>query len=380
MLSIQQVIDQLQDIAPLSLAEPWDNVGLLLGDPASPVQRIMTCLTVTNSVVEEAIAQSVNLIVSHHPVLFKPVQRIHTETEEGRLLWRLATKGIGIYSPHTAYDNSRGGINDQLAELLQLTEVNPLVPRSASPSFKVVVFVPASDLNRVSDALFEAGAGIIGNYERCSFRVQGTGTFCGNDKSKPILGQAGKFEEVPEYRLEVVCPAANLNAAIQAIHRSHSYEEPAFDIYPLHSVESSTSTVIGTGRLGMLAAPLSSQALADLVSTRLGQPVVLTGQSNRRDINRVAIVCGAGGSLLHEAIKCKADAFLTGEIRFHDELAAQSAGVTVIAAGHYATERPGVEKLTQLLSGALPGCKVWASCAEQNPARCIGFSPKASSD
>ncbi|HQR07587.1 MAG TPA: Nif3-like dinuclear metal center hexameric protein [Gemmatales bacterium] len=371
MTLFRDVIELLGKIAPLHLAETWDNVGLLMGDPPTNIRHLMTCLTITPEVVAEAVKEKAELIVTHHPLLFKPTQRITSENVEGRMLLKLAAAGISVYSPHTAYDNAPDGINDQLAALLKLEEIRPLVSAMPKSPYKVVVFVPEQDLAPVSDAAFQAGAGIIGNYEQCSYRSSGTGTFFGNQNANPTIGKTGRREEVAEYRLELFCSSARLSAVLHAIHHTHSYETPAMDVYPLHPQTSSASSYEGTGRIGQLPAPLTSQALADQVSQLLQTPVNLTGDRHLIQISSVAIVCGAGGSLLSQAIKADADAFLTGEIRFHDELAAQAAGVTVLAAGHYATERPGMEALARRLASNLPHCKVWASCAEQNPSQWV---------
>jgi hypothetical protein len=246
-------------------------------------------------------------------------------------------------------------------------------------SCKIVVFVPVADLPKVSNALFHSGAGVIGQYQHCSFRVAGTGTFLGTGSANPTVGKVGKLEQVDEYRLEVVCPSDRVADAIAAMRQSHSYEEPPFDVYPLQSTAGALPGAYGSGRIGILPRPLSPSEWAAIVAELLQTPIVLTGQRDRTSLSTVAIVCGAGGSLMKQAIAAGADAFLTGEIRFHDELAAQAADVTVIAAGHYATERPGVEHLAQRLADVLTTCKVWASCAEQNPAQWVTFTPKPSS-
>jgi len=371
MTLFRDVIELLGKIAPLHLAESWDNVGLLFGDPKTSVRHLMTCLTITPEVVTEAIEQKAELIVSHHPILFKPTQRITGESVEGRILLKLAAAGISVYSPHTAYDNAKDGINDQLASMLKLEEIRPLVPAIPKSPYKVVVFVPEQDLASVSEAAFQAGAGLIGDYEQCSYRSSGTGTFFGNKNANPTVGKAGRREEVAEYRLELFCESARLSSVLHAIHHTHSYEAPAIDVYPLHPQEASASKHEGAGRIGQLPQPLTAQALAEQISQALQTPVTLTGDRTLHQINSVAIVCGAGGSLLPQAIKADADAFLTGEIRFHDELAAQAAGITVINAGHYATEHPATVQLARRLAASFPQCTVWASCAEQNPSQWI---------
>ncbi|MFO0814778.1 MAG: Nif3-like dinuclear metal center hexameric protein [Gemmatales bacterium] len=359
------VCQVLERIAPLSLAESWDNVGLLLGDEAQSVDRIMTCLTITPDVVEEGIAQQVDLIVSHHPVLFKPVQRLSTRTKDGRLLLPLIRNNIAVYSAHTAYDNAAQGINQQLAYALGLQHIRALTPASGSKQYKIAVFVPDSHLDIVAEAMFAAGAGRIGNYSQCSFRTAGTGTFQGNEHSNPTIGQAGQLESVSEVKLEVVCPQSHLAAVLAAMKAAHVYEEPAFDVYLLHDVAGSA---LGSGRMGEFPVPISAEALGLLVASKLQCNITLTGYRSHSAIRRVAVVCGAGGSMLPQAIQAGADAFLTGEARFHDELAAQAAGLALVVAGHFATERPGIEQLAVQLESHLPDCTIWASSAEQNPA------------
>lgn len=374
---LKSILFVLDEIAPLKLAESWDNVGLLLGSDEKPITSIMTCLTITRDVVEEAVREKVDLIVSHHPMMFKPVQRITSSTEEGHLLLQLAAHQIAVYSPHTAYDNATGGINDQLAQSLELVNLKPLVPHTPETSYKIVVFVPEKDMEPISLAAFNAGAGHIGNYSHCSFRTSGTGTFWGNEESNPTVGQAGRLESAAEYRLEIICPALKLSAVLSAITQAHSYEEPAIDVYPLHSPSTGK---LGAGRLGELYQPISAQTFADRVAAKLGTTVTLTGHRKHTKIQKVAIICGAGGSLLDATISAKADAFLTGEMRFHDELKAQAAGVTVVLAGHYATERPGVEALAKMMQNRLPDCQIWCSRAEHNPAESVPTATKSSSD
>ncbi|MGH7173184.1 MAG: YqfO family protein, partial [Gemmataceae bacterium] len=232
MSTVAIVVDYLDRFAPRDLAADWDNVGLLLGERSAAVERIMTCLTVTPESAAEAIEGRANLIVTHHPIFFRGIKRLTDATPEGRMLLGLARAGVAVYSPHTAFDNTRGGINDLLARRLALTEVVPLrraVGQAFQPDvpMKVVVFVPEKDLNRVADAMFAAGAGQIGEYRECGFRVAGIGTFFGSDAANPAIGQKGRREEVQEWRLEAVCPASRVEPVVAAIRGAHSYEEPA---------------------------------------------------------------------------------------------------------------------------------------------------------
>jgi len=361
--TITEVIAFLEDFAPRELAAEWDNVGLLLGDSSGPVQRIMTCLTVTDDVVAEAVAEKAQLVVSHHPILFRPIQRMISDDPEGNRLLCLARSGVAVFSPHTAFDNCPGGINDMLARRLGLGEVVPLGYGQGPRQCKIVVFVPDSDLERVADAMFSAGAGHIGEYSQCSFRLAGTGTFFGSEAANPTIGEKGRREQVSEWRLEVICPDALVDPVVAAMRKAHSYEEPAYDLYPLRSAKGPG----GFGRMGKLARPTSLGELASLVKTQLqaghlhlvGEPV--------RMVERIAIACGAGGEFLTEASQVRADVFLTGELRFHDILAAQSQGLALILPGHYATERCGIEELADILQKRFPSLQVWPSRKERDP-------------
>jgi dinuclear metal center YbgI/SA1388 family protein len=366
MTCIDDVARWMEDFAPSRLAEEWDNVGLLWGDPSAVVTRIMTCLTVTPTTSDEAIEAGAELIVSHHPVLFRAVKRVRADQPATAPLWRLARAGVAIYSPHTAFDNTLGGINDGLAQRLGLTEVRPLRPTaSTSTAFKVVVFTPRSDRPAVLAAAFAAGAGRIGAYDECSFTSPGFGTFFGTEGANPSVGQAGRRETVREQRIELLCPGQHLPAVLAAIRSHHSYEEPAIDVYPLHPLVHNSGT--GTGRIGRLAEPTTLDLLAARIAAVLPAPGLQVVGSPSQPIRRVAIVCGAGDDFLGDALRAGADVLLTGEARYHRALEAEALGLTLIVAGHHATERPGVEDLAGRLGRAFPSLLVWASRREIDP-------------
>jgi dinuclear metal center YbgI/SA1388 family protein len=367
MRTVSAICASLDRFAPPSLAADWDNVGLLLGDGAAEVRRVLTCLTVTPAVVEEAVAEKAELIVTHHPILFRGAKRLSTVATDGRLLWPLARAGVAVYSPHTAFDNTTGGINDSLARRLGLTNVAPLRRRDGDRKCKVVVFVPDSDLQKVSDAMFAAGAGIIGQYEQCSFRLAGTGTFFGTDSTNPTVGQKGRREDVSEWRLEVVCPEASLAPALSAMRSAHSYEEPAFDVYPLKPLPGPG----GEGRVGELPAATGLRDLAARVKGELKAGAVQVVGDPGRPVRRVAVACGAAGEFLADAVRAKADVFLTGEMRFHDYLSAEAQGIALVLPGHYATERPAVEELAGRLQAEFRDLTVWASRKEADPVRWV---------
>jgi dinuclear metal center YbgI/SA1388 family protein len=365
-MKLHDIASFLQQLAPLDLAADWDNVGLLLGNADADVQRILTCLTVTPEVVAEAVDQRVQLIVTHHPILFRPIKRLTSANTEGRMLLTLASAGIAVYSAHTAYDNCPGGINDLLAQRLGLTNVAPL-RRHEERQCKIVVFVPDKDLANVQGAMFAEGAGRIGQYDECSFRLAGTGTFFGTESTNPTVGEKGRREDVSEWRLEVVCPEPRVDAVLRALRRAHSYEEPAYDVYPLRP----SGGKRGEGRCGRLPKALPLGELARIVKDALqGCPIQVVGDVASA-VERVAIVCGAGGEMLSEALAARADVFLTGEMRFHDYLSAQARGLHLLLPGHYATERFGMEHLAVTLQQTFPALQVWASRQERDPVQVI---------
>jgi dinuclear metal center YbgI/SA1388 family protein len=361
MPTVAEFAAYLERFAPCGTAADWDNVGLLLGDPAASANRVMTCLTLTPDVAAEAVREGANLIVSHHPVLFRGVKKLTAITPDGQAVLPLLRAGIAVYSPHTAFDNCVGGINDGLCARLGLQKVVPLRPR-AKNQYKLVVFVPDTDLQKVSDAVFAAGAGVIGQYNECSFRLAGTGTFYGTDSTNPVVGQKGRREEVSEWRLEVVVPENQVASVVSAMRKAHSYEEPAFDVYPLKP-----GTDGGEGRFGELPQPVSLGELAKRAKQTLNAAAVQMVGDQSRMVRTVALACGAAGEYLSDAIKRKADVFLTGEVRFHDALTARGANVALILPGHYATERPAVEDLAVKLAGDFAGITAWASRDERDP-------------
>jgi hypothetical protein len=230
------------------------------------------------------------------------------------------------------------------------------------------VFVPADDLGRVSDAAFAAGAGRIGQYRECSFRLHGTGTFFGEDAANPAVGRKGRREEVAEWRLEVLCPASAVDAVVAAVRKAHSYEEPAYDVYPLRPAATAT---VGEGRIGRLPGSVPLDAFAAAARTALGGgPVQVVGEPGRV-VSRVGVACGAAGEFLADAARAGADVFVTGEVRFHDCLAARQRGVALVLPGHYATERFAVEELAAWLVERFPGLDAAASTAETDPLRWV---------
>lgn len=370
MKTVADVAGWLESFAPSRLAESWDNVGLLWGDPGAVVERVMTCLTVTAETAAEAVRHRAELIVSHHPILFREAKRIRADLPATAPLWMLGRAGIAVASPHTAFDSARDGINQGLCRRLGLVDVAPIRPATPPAAFKVVVFTPEADREAVLAGAFEAGAGRIGDYAECSFAIPGTGTFLGGESTRPTIGQKGRRESVAELRLEVICPADRLGPALAAIRARHSYEEPAIDVYPIQP----TADDLGAGRLGRLAEPRPLGALAADVARVLGQPSIQMAGDPGALVERVAVACGAADDFLGDAARLGADVLLTGEARFHRALEARALGIGLLLAGHHATERPGVEDLADRIAAAFPDLTVWPSRDERDPLRIVPAS------
>lgn len=362
---LRELLPHLEALAPLELAESWDNTGLLWGARDAEITRVLTCLTLTPEVAAEACDVGAQLVVTHHPLLFKPVQRLTDATMEGRTLTKLARRGVAVYSPHTAWDNAPRGINQQLAELFDLAEIRPLRPKSIGGGYKLVTFVPATDLDAVRRALWEAGCGRIGDYDQCGFVTAGTGSFHGSEASRPTIGEPGRFEETPELKLEVVCPKARLSAALAGLRAAHSYEEPAIDVLPLEAVPGDH----GAGRWGKLPTPLSLGELVTKVRERLAAPFAQYVGDPTRVVSTLGVACGAASDYWTDARNVGCEVLLTGETRFHTALEAREAGMALIVAGHDATERFAMAKFAEWLTARCPELQATASQAETDPLR-----------
>jgi len=356
--------------APPHLVEDWDNTGLLLGDRQRTVDRVLTCLTLTEDVADEAIDRGAHLVVSHHPIFFKAVKRLTADDAQGRMVLRLAAAGVAVFSAHTRFDSAQGGINQGLAERLGLVEIDSLQPASAPASYKLVVMVPRTHVEQVRRAMWDAGAGVIGEYTECSFLMPGVGSFRGTSASNPAIGAPGEFQTVEEYRIDMVCPAPLVDQVIAAMKKSHPYEETAFDIVPRRAPQID----VGVGRTGLLPpadrpgqTPLFLGDFLERVKERLAIGTVQFSGRLDQPVRRVGIACGSAGELLRLARQRRCDVFLTGEARFHTALEAREAGIALVLAGHYATERPAMEALAATLRQAFSGLETWASSCERDP-------------
>jgi dinuclear metal center YbgI/SA1388 family protein len=363
MHSIRDLCDAMERLAPPRFAADWDNVGLLIGDPDATLSRVLLTIDLTSDVYREARALEANAVVSYHPPLFKPVSKVL----RGSIAFDAARDGVAIYSPHTALDAAPGGTNDVLADAVGISReerrgIEVGAPKDAH--YKLVTFVPEDAVTKVSDALFDAGAGRIGAYSHCSFRVRGQGTFFGDPaQSAPTIGQAGRLETVDEVRIEVLVPISRLDDVLRAHRRAHPYETPAFDLVRL----AREPEHLGYGRIGPLTQPAPLEAVIDRLKRALSVQHLLVAGPTDRLVRTAAVGAGATGELLSAVLRAKADLFVLGEMRHHDALRAASQGTTVVMTLHSNSERATLEIVRRHLEQALSGVTVHLSAHDRDP-------------
>lgn len=341
----QVIIDELDRIAPRYLAESWDNVGLIVGSPDQNISIIMVTLDITEDVVDRAMLANVNMIVSHHPLIFKGIKAIRTDLPQGRLIAKLIRHDIAVYAAHTNLDIANGGINDILAEKLGLVDVGLISSSYSSKLLKLVVFIPKDQAEKVRDAICQAGAGHIGNYSNCTFSTGGTGTFLPLSGTNPFIGHEGTLEQVPEVRLETIMPEGISSRVIKEMIKAHPYEEVAYDLYPL----ANEGVKYGLGRVGYLPAPMSLCELALLIKQSLGIELVKVAGAANDVVRKIAVCGGSGACLIKSAAFSGADVLVTGDVKYHEAQEAIAAGIAIIDAGHFATENIMVEHFGQRL-------------------------------
>lgn len=329
---VREVIQYLESIAPLSYQESYDNAGLITGNFETPVEGVLVTLDCTEAVVEEAFATGCNLIVAHHPIVFKGLKRLNGSNYVERVVIRALKADIAIYAIHTNLDNVHTGVNRKICELLRLRNLQVLQPRTDTLS-KLVTFVPAERSGEVLDALYAAGAGNIGNYSDCAFTVEGTGSFTPNNAANPTIGSTGKREWVNEVRAEVIFPSHLQGQIMRALRKVHPYEEVAHYITTL----ANENQEVGAGMVGDLAAPMEPTAFLRGLKDTLGVTIIRATQILETPVSRVAVCGGAGSFLLKRAIQSGAQVFVSADFKYHEFFDAD--GRIIIAdIGHYESE------------------------------------------
>ena len=315
-------------------AAGWDPVGLQVGDPDAPVERLGVCHDVTSAVVAAAADRGVGLLVAYHPLLFRPTTSFVRGPSPAGLAHELAGAGIALVVVHTAFDIAPGGAAEALARHVGVESPRPFGPVWPSDSVKIVTFCPSDDADRVATAMGDAGAGSIGAYDHCSFRIEGEGTFWPSAEATPVVGEGGSFNRVDEIRVEMVAPTGAVDDVVAALVTAHPYEEPPYDVYDRRGDAGFV------GRVGDLAATTSLGELAGAF-----EGAVRISGDEASPVRVVAVVPGSGGSLVGSAAAVRADVLVTGDVRHHDARLAERKGLAIVDPGHAATERPGVRAL-----------------------------------
>jgi dinuclear metal center YbgI/SA1388 family protein len=360
-MKIKDITDYLETIAPLSYQESYDNSGLLVGDKNQTLKGALITLDVTEEVLEEAIAKKCNFIIAHHPIIFGGLKRLTGRNYVERIVIKAIKSNIALYAIHTNYDNVLNGVNAKIADMIGLTNTQILVPKKQLLR-KLQTFVPVGDLERVSAAVFAAGGGNIGNYSHAGFSTSGVGTFKGNEKSKPAIGQANQLEKVEEMRFETIFPAYLENKIMSALLAAHPYEEVAFDIISLEN----KNQQVGSGLIGELKKPLEIMTFLKSLKKNMKTDCVRYTAPIGRMVQKVAVCGGAGSFLLGDALAAGADVFITGDFKYHEFFSAENQ-LTIADIGHYESEQFTKDLILQHLSEKFPIIAAQISETNTNP-------------
>ena len=362
-LRVRDVIAELEAWAPPALQETYDNSGLLVGDRNAEVTGVLVSLDCTEEVVAEAAACGANLIVSHHPIVFKGLKRFTGSTYVERTVMAAIRQGIQLYAIHTNLDNVADGVNQRLASLVGCTPESQRILRpKASVLMQVVVYVPQNNAEAVQQAVFDAGAGRIGNYDECGWLVHGQGTFRPLPGAQPFAGQIGEREQADEVRLEVVVEPWKLSGVLHAMKAAHPYEEVAHSVWPLEN----TLSNIGSGMVGELPEAMDEAAFLDRLKATLGCRALKHTQLLGRPVRKVAVCGGSGSFLLGDAIRAGADVFVTSDFKYHEFFDAD--GRIVIAdVGHYESEWQTTDLILKRLNEKFPNFALHLAKANPNP-------------
>ena len=355
----------LEEWIPPATAWKGDNSGIQVGRTQSKISNILLALDATIEVAHEAEARNANLIITHHPLLFHPLRSLTEKSRAGEIALYLAERKINLYAAHTNLDHVRGGVSSIMASLLGLQNVRTLSPLSET-LVKLAVFVPPSHLDKVARAMHNAGGGRFTNYQECSFRSEGIGTFKGMDGARPFVGTKGIIEKTPEIKLEMLVETWNLRATMAAMFREHPYEEVAYDIYPLQN----RSIEYGLGAVGEFRRPLTQEKFLTLVKKVFMTPVLRYTGRKAELLRTIAVCGGSGGELISEAIHQHADAFITADVKYHGFQDAEE-DILLVDAGHFETERHILpvlaERVKAIITKENPSSKVFITKKNTNP-------------
>jgi dinuclear metal center YbgI/SA1388 family protein len=364
-MNLKEIISVLEKTAPPVLQESYDNSGLLIGDADEPVRKALITLDVTDHVIDEAVSSGCDLIIAHHPLIFKGLKKLTGSSQTERLVVRLIRENIAVYAMHTNLDNVDSGVNYKLATVLGLGHLQ-ILSAGAGSLKKLVTFCPVDHSEKVREAMFLAGAGHIGDYDSCSYNLTGVGTFRGLEGTDPFVGQKGELHVEPETRIETIVPDYRLDAVVSSMMQAHPYEEVAYDIYPLDNTDPKT----GAGMMGELESPVSALEFLKQVKKTLSSKALKYSGPLDGKIKKVAVCGGSGAFLIGTAFRSGADIFVTGDVKYHDYF--EFAGKMIVAdAGHYETEQFTKALIHDILKKKFPTFALQISEVNTNPVKVL---------
>jgi dinuclear metal center YbgI/SA1388 family protein len=347
-VKVFEILHAIHEVAPLKLQESYDNAGLLVGTHDQLIERALICVDVTEAVVEEALEKKCEMIISHHPIIFKGLKNLVPNGPVERIVLMAVRNNLAIAAVHTNIDNVIDGVNAMIARRLGLGRLQVLRPLP-NQLRKLVTFCPTGHADKVRQAMFDAGAGKIGNYDSCSYNLDGFGTFRGGEGTNPFVGNKNQLHSEAEQRIETIVPIYNVRKVIDAMLQAHPYEEVAYDIYPIEN----TFNSIGAGQIGYLEVPLTQNEFLDLVKTRFNCKLLRHSKVLESSIQKVAVCGGSGAFLINDAKALQADAFLTADLKYHDFFEADNK-LLVIDAGHFETEQFTKELIAGIIQEKIP--------------------------
>ena len=360
-MRLKEICSYLDSAVPLSFQESYDNSGLQIGLPEREITSAMITLDINEAVIDEAVSQKCDLIISHHPLIFTGLKNITDRTFTERIILKTIKNDIAVYSSHTNLDVFNNGVSRKMAEKLSLKKIKVLSPLERN-LLKLVTYIPDSHLDKVTNAIFKAGAGVIGNYDQCGFSTPGTGSFRGNETTNPFVGVRGKVHFEKETRFETVLYSHLRDNVIKALIAAHPYEEVAYDIYTLEN----KNIDAGLGCTGEFDSPVTENDFLKLVSSVFDAKGVRYSKPTGRSVKKVALCGGSGASLLKEAIASGADAFLTADVKYHKFFDAEYK-ILLVDAGHFESEKFSTEILKDLIIKKFPKFAVRFSETNTNP-------------
>jgi len=361
MMTITEITSYLESLAPLSSQESYDNSGLIVGDPQSAVHNVLISLDCIEATIDEAIAKKCQLVIAHHPIVFKGLKRLNGSNYVERTVLKAIKNDIAIYAIHTNLDNYRFGVNYEIGKRLKLNNLRVLEPKNQVLS-KLSCFIPETHFEVVSEAIFAAGAGRIGEYSECGFSVQGEGTFRPDSTAQPFIGEANQRSQVAERKFEAVCSTHLINKIVQAMKSAHPYEEVAYEVFAMQN----QNPYEGSGMVGELAEPMEAKAFLQEVKDTFHCGVIRHTDLLDKPISKVAFCGGAGSFLLPSAVRAKADIFITGDYKYHEFFDAEER-IVIADIGHFESEQFTSNRIAELLMEKFANFAVRLTEVNTNP-------------